>query len=219
MKEKNKTDKDNKKNWDVLNDLMTAIAKGILKPGQRLVEMQLCEQYGVKRSKVREALRKLEHDGVVRITRNVGAFVAENSQRDIEEMYDILGTLDGLAVKIVTQFITPGQIEELEKIINKMETTDKPAMLVKYNHEFHSLLCSFCENKRLIKLTENLKLNIGIFTFRNFSFQAQVDASISDHKKIIEAIKEGDPEKAEALMRRHVTAAKYRLIKWMNKSL
>jgi DNA-binding GntR family transcriptional regulator len=219
MTARNKIKTDNNESRQIVDDLMTAIANGTFKPGQRLVEMQLCEIFNAKRSSVREALRRLEHEGFVKIIKNVGALVTEGSQKDLEEMYDLLSVLDGVAVRLATPFISSKQIEELEKLIKKMETEEKPALLAASNHEFHSLLCLYSENKRLIKLTDNLRLNISLLSFQNFFSKTQKIASVSDHRKIIEAITKNDPKKAEALMRKHVTEAKYRAIKWMNKSL
>jgi DNA-binding GntR family transcriptional regulator len=204
---------------DVVRELMTAIATGSFKPGQRLVELQLCELFGVKRAKIREALRKLEHDGFVKITRNIGAVVAKFSRRDIEQIYDLLGVLDGMAVRVATPFITPEQLKNLEKILNKMESTDNPALFSDYNNEFHSLLNSYSENKRLMKVAENLRLSINAFGFRSFFAPGQIVASMNDHRKLIEAIKENKPEKTERIMRQHLINAKKRLIGWMYKSL
>jgi DNA-binding GntR family transcriptional regulator len=219
MKVRNKIEMKNTESRKIAEDIMTSVAKGTFKPGQRLVEMQLCELFGVKRSSIRDALRRLEHEGFVRIIKNVGAFVAEASQKDLEEMYDLLSVLDGLAVRIATQFISSKQIEELEKLIKKMEIAEKPTVLVSCNQEFHSKICSYSENKRLIRMADNLTLNISLLSFQNFFSEIQKSASISDHRKIIEAMSNKDPEKAEAMMRKHITDAKYRLIKLINKSL
>jgi DNA-binding GntR family transcriptional regulator len=204
---------------DVVSELMTAIAIGTLKPGQRLVELQLCELFGVKRNKIREALRKLEHDGFVKITPNVGAVVSETSRQDIEQMYDLLSVLDGMAVRVIAPYITPEQLETLEDLIRKMEATDKPDLFSNFNREFHHLLCAYSENTRLKKLTDNLRLSINAFGFRSFFAPGQIAASNSDHRKILQAIKENTPEKAERIMRKHLVDAKKRLIKWMYKSL
>ncbi len=203
---------------EVAKEIMTAIATGALKPGQRLVEASLCELFGVKRNKIREALRKLEHDGFVNITPNVGAVVSEVSRIDIEQMYDLLGVLDGMAVKVVTPCM-PEQLAGLEAILDKMEATDDPALYADYNNEFHSLLAAYTENSRLMKVAENLRLSIMAFGFRCFFVPGQIAASNKDHRKVLQAIKENKPDKAEKIMRKHVLDAKNRLIKWMYKSL
>jgi DNA-binding GntR family transcriptional regulator len=216
---KKTTVKANKNSDKLINGLMTAIPEGKFKPGERLVELRLCKLYNAKRSKIREILRKLEHEGFVKIIKNVGALVTEVNLRDVVEMHDILSVLDGLAMKIITPYITPKQIENLEKIIAKMESTDKPAELTVYNTEFLSTISSLSENKHLIKLADKCRIMINLFSFRNFSTPGQRAASISDHKKIVVAIKSGSVEEAESAMRKHVTDAKYRLVRWMDKTL
>ena len=208
-----------KASHEVAKEIMTAIATGALKPGQRLVEVSLCELFGVKRNKVREALRKLEHDGFVNITPNVGAVVSEVSRIDIEQMYDLLSVLDGMAVRVVTPCIAPEQLASLEVILEKMEATDDPALYADHNNEFHSLLAAYSENSRLIKVADNVRNSIAAFGFRSFFAPGQIAASNRDHRKILDAIKENKPEKAEKTMRKHVLDAKNRLIKWMYKSL
>lgn len=204
---------------EVAKEIMKAVATGALKPGQRLVEVQLCELFGVKRNKIREALQKLEHDGFVTITRNVGAVVSEVSRNDIEQLYDFLSVLDGMAARVVAPSIMPEQIANLEAILGKMEATDDPALFADYNTEFHSLLCSYSENSRLIKVAENVRISIAAFGFRSFFVPAQIPASNSEHRKILDAIKDNKPDKAEKLMRKHILDARNRLIKWMYKSL
>ncbi len=203
----------------VAEDIMTAIATGALKPGQRLVEVQLCKLFGVKRNKIREALRKLEHDGFVKITPRVGAVVSEVSRSDIEHLYDLLSVLDGMAVRLVTPSVMPEQLEKLEAILDKMGATDEPALYADYNNEFHSLLCSYSENDRLMKVANNVRLSIAAFGFRSFFVPGQIAASNKDHRKILQAIKENEPDKAEKIMRKHLLDTRDRLIKWMYKSL
>ncbi len=133
-------------------------------------------------------------------------------------MYDLLGVLDGMAVKVVTPCM-PEQLAGLEAILDKMEATDDPALYADYNNEFHSLLAAYTENSRLMKVAENLRLSIMAFGFRSFFVPGQIAASNKDHRKVLQAIKENKPDKAEKIMRKHVLDAKNRLIKWMYKSL
>jgi DNA-binding GntR family transcriptional regulator len=203
----------------ILESLKAEIASGTLKPGQRLVEFHLSEVFNVKRSRIREVLRKLEQDGFVKIIPNVGAKVAEFSQKDIENIFDILIVLEGLAVRLITPFISNNQLKSLKVLINKMEATDKIPLFHIYNMKFHSSIIKLSENDRLIKLTNNLMYNIRCASFQTMSSPGQIAASTKEHRKIFEAIKNRDPIKAEQLMRDHLLQAKNRLIKYMNKSL
>jgi DNA-binding GntR family transcriptional regulator len=204
---------------EIAEAIRTAIATGEQKPGQRLVECQLSELYGVKRNRIREALRRLEHEGFVAITPNVGAVVAAFSRVDIEQMYDLLAVLDGLAVRLATPFITDAQLLKLEKIQKKMEGSDNIRIISQSNVEFHLLLDEFSENKRLAEITGNISSRISVFGYSSFHVPGQTAVSNDEHRKIIQAMKERDPVLAEQLMRDHLIEAKNRLIKWLYRSL
>jgi DNA-binding GntR family transcriptional regulator len=203
----------------VLEDLRSEIASGALKPGQRLVESHLSEVFGVKRSKIREVLRKLEQDGFVKIIPNIGAKVAEFSQKDIEHIYDLLSVADGLAVRVITPFITAEQIKSIEVLIKKMEVTNNASLFNEYNLNLHSSFTTWSENVHLIKLTDNLRFKIRCVGLQGMFSPGQITASINEHRKILEAVRERKPVQAEQLMRNHIVHAKNRLIKYMNRSL
>jgi DNA-binding GntR family transcriptional regulator len=204
---------------EIGKSLKLEIVNGALSPGQRLVEMQLCERFGVTRSKIREALRQLEQDGFVRIVPNVGAVVSELSQKDIEHIYDLLAVLEGLAVKVGTLYLTPQHLESLQTLIDKMEATDEPSPFYKLNNQFHALLDSLSENERLMRFADNLRLQLGRFSAQVLHNPLQMPAAKREHRKIFEAIKGLKAAKADQLVRDHYLQAKNRLIKRINKSL
>ena len=203
----------------IVEDLKAGIANGTFKPGQRLVETHLSEFFGVNRSRIREALRKLEQDGFAKIIPNVGAFVLEFSQKDIEHIYDLMSVLEGLAVRVITPFMTNEQLESIEVLIKKMETTEKATQFYKYNNDLHALLITWSENDDLIKLTENLRLRIRCIILQNLYGPGQIAASIREHRELLQAMTERKAEKAEKLMRNHIFHAKNRFLKYLNKSL
>jgi len=203
----------------IVEDLKKKIANWTFKPGQRLTEIYLSKTLSLKRNKIREVLRQLEQDGFVKIIPNVGATVVEFSQKDIENIFDILIVLEGLAVRLVAPFIPNNQLRRIRVLINKMEATNKIPLFHIYNMEFHSLIIQLSENDRLIKLTKNLMDNIRCASFQTMSTPGQITASIKEHRKIFEAIENRNSIKAERLMRDHLLHAKNRLIKYMNKSL
>jgi DNA-binding GntR family transcriptional regulator len=203
---------------EVADAVKAAIATGQLKPGQRLVEAQLCQLFGVKRSRVREALHKLEHDGFVRIISNVGAIVAEFSRSDVEYIYDLLSVVDGLAVRLATPFVTSEQWESLEALVERMKATDNLALFSQCNDDLHTRFCIYSENGRLISFEENLRLSIKAFGYRSFYARGQVEASNAEHRQILQAMKENKPLRAERIMRSHIGHAKNRLLKWIYRS-
>jgi DNA-binding GntR family transcriptional regulator len=203
----------------IVEDLKAGIASGKFKPGQRLVEIHLSNVLGVTRGKIREALRKLEQDGFVQIIPNVGARVAEFSQKDIEHIYDLMSVVEGLAVRVITPFLTDEQLKRIEALINKVETARKPTQFFELNNELHSFLITLSENDHLIKLTENFMFRIRCLNLQCLFSPGQMAASVKEHKKILGAMKARKAAKAEQLMRNHLLYAKNRLIKFINKSL
>ncbi len=203
----------------IVEDLKAGIASGTFKPGQRLVEIHLSNVLGVTRGKVREALRKLEQDGFVEIIPNVGARVAEFSQKDIEHIYDLMSVVEGLAVRVITPFLTDEQLKEIEVLIHKVEAAHKPTHFFELNNELHSFLITLSENDHLIKLSENFMSRIRCLNLQCLFSPGQMAASVKEHRKIFEAMKARKAVKAEQLMRNHLLYAKNRLIKFINKSL
>jgi DNA-binding GntR family transcriptional regulator len=203
----------------IVEELKAGIASGTFKPGQRLVELHLSKVFGATRSKIREALRKLEQDGFVKIIPNVGARVAEFSQKDIEHIYDLMSVLEGLAVRVITPFITDEQLKRIEVLVNKVEAAHKATQFYELNNQLHSLLITLTENDHLIRLVDNFMLRIRCLNLQCLFSPGQMVASVKEHRKIFEAIKEGKAVKAEQLMRNHLLCAKNRLIKYINKSL
>jgi len=216
---KQKSDEKLMKRRQIVDALESEIASGKIKPGHRLVEGSLCERLGVKRDTVRQVLRDLDQAGFVKIVRNVGATVTALSQKDIEQTYDLLCVLEGLAARVITPFVTPKQLKELEGLLTKMESTDIPSQFIDLNLEFHTLILSWSENERLIKFTDILRRNQNRFGTQSFLSPGQIEASRVDHRKVFEAMKQRKPIEAERSMRNHLLRAKTRLIKYVNKSL
>jgi len=203
----------------VIEDLENAIARRIYEPGGRLVEAQLCKRYRVGRTIIREVLRRLEQDGFVKITPNSGASVSELSQKEIENIYDLMGTLEGLAMRIATPSLGKKEVDTIEKFIKKMGALNNPYHLYENNFKFHCFMDSLSENERLIKFIRNLRAQAMRISLRSFYNPGQVKESKKEHQEIFEAIKEGDPIKVENSIRNHYLQSKNRLFKYLNKSL
>jgi DNA-binding GntR family transcriptional regulator len=208
-----------KERQKIVEDLKAGIASGTLKPAERLVEVHLSKVFGVTRSKIREALKKLEQDGFVRIIPNVGASVAEFSQRDIEHFYDLMSVLEGLAVRVITPFVTKEHLKRIEALVDKVEAARTATQFYELNNQLHSFLIALSENDHLIKLVDNFMFKIRCLNLQCLFSPGQMAAGVKEHRKIFEAMKERKAVKAEQLMRNHLLCAKNRLIKFINKSL
>jgi DNA-binding GntR family transcriptional regulator len=205
---------------DIVKNIKDAIIRGKWKQGERIVETRLCRELDVGRSKIREALRQLEQDGFLDIIPNTGAVVRELSQRDIAQIYDMMGTLEGLAARVATPMMPEETIAKLEELTTQMEQNKENKFLLwQNNFAFHNLLSSSSDNSWLIHFMTNIRAQTHRMSLQSFYPEEQVRATLREHRAIVKAIKEQKPQRVENLIRKHYHDAKNRLIRFMNSSL
>jgi len=199
----------------VFNSLREAIIVGELKPGERLMEVQLAEKMGVSRTPVREAIRMLELEGLVKMHPRKGAFVAELTAKDIINVLEIRGTLDGLATSLATERITDEEIEELKKVqkefINYIEKGDLQGSIEK-DVEFHAIIYKAARNEKLIQIAGNLWEQVQRFRVVYIKDFSNAEDLIREHNEILEAISERNPEKAQNYAKNHVKVQEEKII-------
>ena len=143
----------------VFENLREAIVEGRLKPGQRLMEVQLAEQLGVSRTPVREAIRKLELEGLVVMLPRKGAYVANMSLKDLIDVLEIRASLEGLAASLAAERITDEDIKKLESIVEEFKDgineSNVEALLIK-DVDFHECIFKSTNNKKLHQLINSL---------------------------------------------------------------
>jgi len=211
------TKKDQK---DIANYIKDAIIHGKWKQGERIVETQLCREIKVGRSKVRIALKQLEQEGFIEIIPNSGAVVKKLSQRDMAQIFDIMGALEGLAARVATPVMGKETIDQIEeRMVNMEENQDNKFLLFQNNLDFHNLLSSSNNNPWLIDFMTNMRKQTHRMSLQSFHTGGQIKATIKEHRAIVNAIKERKPQRVENLIRKHYQGAKDRLIRFMNASL
>ena len=137
----------------VFENLREAIVEGRLKPGQRLMEVQLAEQLGVSRTPVREAIRKLELEGLVVMLPRKGAYVANMSLKDLIDVLEIRASLEGLAASLAAERITDEDIKKLESIVEEFKdgiNESNVEALLRKDVEFHECIFKSTNNKNCI---------------------------------------------------------------------
>jgi DNA-binding GntR family transcriptional regulator len=187
--------------------LLGAIINHKIRPGTRLFEDELAKQFGVSGTTVREALTKLEQDGLVVKSPHRFTMVPRLSQQDIEEIYDLRLALETLAVRRVHERITPEGLARLKELLTKggeaLEQGDLNG-LVHYNEEFHNALCELCGNRRLVRMLQVLRKQIRLFRARGIKDYP----GLEEHRRIVEALEQGDCERAVGEMGRHIIRGK-----------
>jgi len=206
----------------VFDAIKEAILTGRLKPGERLMEVQLAEEMGVSRTPVREAIRKLELEGLVVMVPRKGAYVSGLTLKDVTEVFEIRSSLEGLAAALAAERITEEEIKILDKIlIDITEASEKgdTETVIKKDMEFHQVLFSASRNERLAQIISNLKEQIDRFRIKSFSNPARVKSVLSEHKGIIDAVKLGDAENAEKLAKAHIYEVEYNVMNMLRKQM
>jgi len=190
--------------------LKARIIKGDLTQGGKLFEAKIAEKLGVSRTPVREAIKGLAAEGLVKMTPNQGVVVINVSIEDLQEVLRIRRVLEGLAASIATEKISQEEITKLEEIIKKMSTNiSKPkpdvAAYSELNAEFHNLILNACGNRRLMKICNDLSSSDHRFRIRSLrNNPGRLKYSLKEHQDIIEALKRKDAEQAEKLSRIHI---------------
>ncbi len=199
----------------VFENIRKAIIEGVLKPGERLMEIQLSEQLGVSRTPVREAIRMLELEGLVVMLPRKGAYVANISKKDLMDILEVRVGLEGLAAYCATDRMTKDHIKKLETISQELEEdvykNDVETMLAK-DEEFHTLIFEATGNKRLISMMINIWETVYRFRLMYMSDYSSAVNIVDEHKKIIEAFKKGKANLAEKLAKEHIELAQQFMI-------
>ena len=192
----------------VFNTLRQAILKGELKPGERLMEIQLANKLGVSRTPVREAIRKLELEGLVLMIPRKGAEVAEITRQDMEDVLEVRTALEELAVKDACDHITDAQLSELKKASNEF----KKALLegkdlvtcADADMHFHDVILSATNNRRLIQMLNNLSEQMYRYRMEYLKDERTHKTLIEEHDAIRRALKKHDKVKAGPAIRVHI---------------
>jgi DNA-binding GntR family transcriptional regulator len=199
----------------VFENLREAIVEGKVKPGQRLMEVQLAEQLGVSRTPVREAIRKLELEGLVIMLPRKGAYVANMSLKDIIDVLEIRASVEGLAASLASERISPEDIKKLEAILKDFEQSAAGSdveTLLKKDVEFHECIFKATNNKKLHQLINSLWEQV--YRFR-VTYISDYDSTVNiarDHKLILDAIKKGDNEMAKKHATEHIEKLEHFMI-------
>ena len=193
--------------------LITRIQKGLLKPGDYLREQVIAEELGVSRTPVREALRRLESDGLVISEPRFGMVIRDLSYAEVVELYEIREVLERTAAQMSARVITAIELQELELIQGAMEKArhDSQEMAV-LNHAFHVAVLNSAKNRYLWKALESVQKAMLILGPSTMEFPERADTAIEEHRLLLEALRARDVEKAERVMGEHLTnAQRYRL--------
>ncbi|MGD8991940.1 MAG: GntR family transcriptional regulator [Desulfobacterales bacterium] len=188
------------------------IIKGEYQPGQRLKEEEISARLDISRPPVREAFKFLEAQGLVMRKPRRGVFVTEMTAKDVWEAYTLKATLYEMAIELALDNISNPQIVGLESLVKGMEDCafSEPVNLLGYqehHQEFHDRILLISGNERLKKISASIHLQVCRFSYKSLQDKAHLNASIRNHRRIIDALKKKNKSLACKLMKNHVLDA------------
>ena len=191
----------------VFENLKQAIIRGEVAPGDRLVESRLADALDISRTPVREAIHKLEREGLLRRLPKGGFAVMNLSREDIEETFGIRCVLESYAARLAAENYSAEELSPLEEKIREFQKfLDQGQLdeLPRVNTEFHSLFYALSRSPKLIKMINDLRDQI--FRFRKILLKKDkwAEGSNEDHRKMLEAIRERDVNRVEKVVKQHI---------------
>jgi len=193
-----------------LKKIRDAILSGKLKPGQRLVEMQLAEEMQISRFPIREALRYLEKEGLVETKPFKGTHVARLTEKDMEELYSLRSSLEELAVRILIENLDEKKIKKLETIVQSMQKASQIGdldQMISEDLRFHQTICELSGHSKLLEVWRTLESQLQVFLTIEKDFFETAYQYVSTHDPILEAIKHRSTKTAEKAIREHLELA------------
>jgi DNA-binding GntR family transcriptional regulator len=191
----------------VYEEVRQAIIDLRLQPGEPLREATMAEQLGVSKTPVREALSRLEQEGLVETTSFKGAVVSTYSEDDLREIYELRELLEGAAARTASASASDATLERLGAIVGRSRDLRSAGSLTELAGllgEFDLVVYEQVTNQRMRALIENLKAHLARIGKLTEEIPGRVEASVEEHARIVDAIAAHDPDEAEKLMRRHI---------------
>lgn len=191
----------------VFKTLRQAILKGELEPGERLMEIQLAERLGVSRTPIREAIRKLELEGLVLMIPRKGAEVAKISESNLRDVLEVRRSLEELAIDLACQRITEEELDEL----NKAEVDFKAAIengdamqIAQTDESFHEIIYNSTKNQKLVQILNNLREQMYRYRLEYIKDADKRQVLMVEHEHILSALKVRNLAEARMAAREHI---------------
>ncbi len=205
----------------VQREIERQILTGELKAGERLSESAMASRLGVSRGPVREAMRALKATGLVDIVANKGVLVRRISFDEALDLYDLRGAVFALACATLARRRSEAQCQKLRDNLAQMDQAcrdgDKEAYY-RLNVAFHAQILEFCGNRRAKSVYEGIVKEMHLFRRRGLSQVPNMEASLREHRTIVDAVAQGDAGAAQAAGRDHVVNGKERFVRTLDQA-
>lgn len=191
----------------VFNTLRQAILTGELKPGERLMEIHLANRLGVSRTPIREAIRKLELEGLVTMMPRRGAEVAQITEKSMNDVLEVRKAMDALCAELACERITEEELEQLAEACEEFEkatATGDVKLIAQTDVTLHDIIMQATGNKRLVQLINNLSEQMYRYRFEYIKDFSQHERLVEEHRDIYESLLHRDKERASQAAKTHI---------------
>ena len=204
----------------VFNTLRKAILTGELKPGERLMEIHLANQLGVSRTPIREAIRKLELEGLVIMIPRRGAVVAQITEKSLKDVLEVRRALDALCAELACDRITMDEKLKLQQACKDFEAATAAGdvtSIAQADVALHDIIVEATDNQRLIWLVNILSEQMYRYRFEYIKDESQHNRLVEEHKMIYESIVTGDKKRAAEAAKLHIDNQEQSIIRQIHK--
>ena len=204
----------------VFNTLRQAILRGELKPGERLMEIQLANKLGVSRTPIREAIRKLELEGLVLMIPRRGAEVAEITEQNLRDVLEVREALEELSVKLACEHATQAQIEEMKQaaqVFKESLSGDDVTRIAEADVAFHDAINMATDNQKLIQILNNLREQMYRYRMEYLKDRQSHSVLVREHEVILNALCARDAEKALDVTITHIERQRDHILNLLTK--
>jgi DNA-binding GntR family transcriptional regulator len=192
---------------DAYSLILTAIESGTYRPGDRLVESELAERFGVSRTPVREALQRLETQAMlVRDGRSL--IIASLDHNQLAELYTVRAELEALAARLAARHASPEEARVLAHMVEEdQKSTDDPEALARANKRFHRQIHLASHNRYLVQQLDLVHRSMALMARTSLAAEGRSETALAEHARIVDAITAGDADAADHALRQHISMA------------
>jgi DNA-binding GntR family transcriptional regulator len=199
----------------LVESVKSSLIRSSLENGESLTEAALCKRFKVSRGAIRDVLAQLESQGLIERKKKKGTSLRTPTLKEIIDFWDIRSALEGVAARLAAAKIQPKDLERLTALVAKREDAFKRGdvkLVDQYDIDFHQIIIDVGDNGCVRDIVRNMHLFDRLFRFPMSSYSVYDEQQDYSHLSIIEALRSGDPDRCEDLIKRHIQAAKKKRI-------